>query len=352
MHPYVPSVEDAVFRAIRRSGSTALVVPSQTQHPKEFIAVDGEKTTRICVYCWPLSQPPPGTDYRMVIPAGDIKRFDISHVGPTLLIGYEPELDVFVGFDIKQFEKNQVWSGDVQVPWRLLDQAVEHGIAFGVKVGDEFPHPMEYGHKKGKREGEILVAFTPEHFLHFATAGSTWFPCTDVQTVETMYLATTAKTMTEVEIHSLPEKRAKMVRTIYVWVRDSTFSRRVLKAYRYQCAITGLQLELPVAAHILPVASGVKNDKISNGISLSPTFHAAMDDGLIYLAYDIDDRLHLKRNGIRSGYLRHRKWDGRADMVLAYAESEISPKNMPDDRNEWPDKKMVDEGNRWRGILK
>jgi len=37
--------------------------------------------------------------------------------------------------------------------------------------------------------------------------------------------------------------------------------------------------------HILPVASGVKNDKVSNGIALSPTFHAAIDDGVAYLEY-------------------------------------------------------------------
>jgi hypothetical protein len=72
----------------------------------------------------------------------------------------------------------------------LVDEAQVNGIAFGVKTGDgNLCHPMEFRksqrkkarkifvgkkrrHKKNiekERRGDtqILVAFTPEHFLHF-----------------------------------------------------------------------------------------------------------------------------------------------------------------------------------------
>ncbi len=196
------------------------------------------------------------------------------------------------------------------------------------------------------------MACAPEHLLHLAAAGRTWFRCADAPTVGAMHLAASQTSLPEGAIGTLPERRARAVRTIYAWVRDTSFARRVLRAYNHRCAVTGLQLDLPVAAHVLPVASGEKNDEVSNGIALSPTFHSALDDALVYPAYDVHGRLHLKRNGMRSGYLRHRGWDGEAALVLAYADRVIPEGNLPADRADWPDPEMVRRGNVWRGIRK
>jgi hypothetical protein len=369
-----PSVKEDIFRAIRRSGAIALVVPSENFHSDDFIAVENGKTIHIRVFQTYLVDDSHGTDYFFIPPKGSFSHSDLNDNGPTVLIGYECMKDVFIGINLERLIKNGGNAEKIRIPGWLVDEAQVNGIAFGVKTGDgNLCHPMEFRKKSEKESSEdirwektkaktskrnaggdtqILVAFTPEHFLHFTGSTSSWFSYTDVNTVEAMYLSTTAAALTEEEIHSLSEKRAKMVRTIYVWVRDSSFSRRVLKAYEYKCAITGLQLELPVAAHIMPVASGVKNDSVSNGISLSPTFHAALDDGLIYFAYEKDGTLRLKKNGKRSGYLRYRKWVGEAEMVLSYTliDNGILKKYMPKDRDNWPDVNMIEEGNKWRGI--
>lgn len=140
-----------------------------------------------------------------------------------------------------------------------------------------------------------------------------------------------------------------MEQKIYRYVRSSSFSRRVLDAYRHRCAITGLQLELVVAPHILVVGSGVDNDNVSNGFAMSPTFHAAFDDGLIYLAYREDERSFLKLNDRPYNNLDGKR-DARKELVLAYTEKEIPEGNLPANRDDWPDKEMVKQGNNDRNI--
>lgn len=77
---------------------------------------------------------------------------------------------------------------------------------------------------------------------------------------------------------------------------DSKFRFRVLKAYGFRCAATGWHLRSPrkkqnqnveyaqstllEAAHIMPVSDS-RNNRISNGMALTPTLHVAMDSRLI-----------------------------------------------------------------------
>jgi putative restriction endonuclease len=53
-----------------------------------------------------------------------------------------------------------------------------------------------------------------------------------------------------------------------------------------------MQLRLVDAAHILPVGAPGSTDHVRNGIALSPTYHKAFDNGLIYLDTDYQMRLN------------------------------------------------------------
>lgn len=76
--------------------------------------------------------------------------------------------------------------------------------------------------------------------------------------------------------------------------REAGFRDRVLAAYDYRCAVSGLGLGrvsrtksqgLLDAAHIRPVArSG--SDAVSNGLPLTPTLHRLFDAGLFTVHYD------------------------------------------------------------------
>ena len=69
-------------------------------------------------------------------------------------------------------------------------------------------------------------------------------------------------------------------------VRNSAFRRLVLEAYDYRCAATGWRIVLPGrqaivdAAHLIPWNES-HDDRPSNGIALTPTFHRALDWHLI-----------------------------------------------------------------------
>jgi putative restriction endonuclease len=69
-------------------------------------------------------------------------------------------------------------------------------------------------------------------------------------------------------------------------VRSSAFRRLVIEAYDFRCAATGWRILLPdysslvEAAHIIPFAE-TADDRPQNGLALTPTFHRALDKGMI-----------------------------------------------------------------------
>lgn len=69
-------------------------------------------------------------------------------------------------------------------------------------------------------------------------------------------------------------------------VRDTAFRRVVLEAYDYRCAASGMRLVIPGvavlmdAAHLIPFSES-RNDSPTNGMSLTPTYHRALDRRLI-----------------------------------------------------------------------
>ena len=81
-------------------------------------------------------------------------------------------------------------------------------------------------------------------------------------------------------------------------VRSSAFRRLVIEAYDFRCAATGWRLILPDysylvdAAHIVPF-SETADDRPQNGMALTPTFHRALDKGMIAPGPDL--RWHVSK---------------------------------------------------------
>ena len=84
-------------------------------------------------------------------------------------------------------------------------------------------------------------------------------------------------------------------------LRSHFFRKAVLEVYDKQCAVSGLKIDpikqtlLIGACHIVPFAK-TAYDTIRNGISLSPTFHRAFDNGLIAIDDDYRLLVHPKLN--------------------------------------------------------
>lgn len=81
-------------------------------------------------------------------------------------------------------------------------------------------------------------------------------------------------------------------------VRSSAFRRLVVEAYDFRCAATGWRILMPdysalvEAAHIIPF-SETADDRPQNGIALTPTFHRALDKGMIAPGPDL--KWHVSR---------------------------------------------------------
>ena len=102
------------------------------------------------------------------------------------------------------------------------------------------------------------------------------------------------------EVEDLPVERQRVVAEVSRLSRDARFKQRVLFAYGNRCAVTRMQLRLVDAAHILPVGAPGSSDSVTNGLSLSPTYHRAYDAGLIYL----DEKCRMQLNPARLQVLR------------------------------------------------
>src|SRR5207244_3409895 len=94
------------------------------------------------------------------------------------------------------------------------------------------------------------------------------------------------------ELAHLPQERRRIVSTVRRLSRAASFCQTVLTAYVNRCAVTRMQLRLVDAAHILPVGAQESTDDVRNGLALSPTYHRAFDNALIFL----DENLVMRIN--------------------------------------------------------
>lgn len=99
----------------------------------------------------------------------------------------------------------------------------------------------------------------------------------------------------QADVEALPAERQRVLAEVSRLSRDARFKQRVLFAYGNRCAVTRVQLRLVDAAHILPVGAPGSSDAVTNGLSLSPTYHRAYDAGLIYL----DENCKMQLNEAR-----------------------------------------------------
>ena len=69
-------------------------------------------------------------------------------------------------------------------------------------------------------------------------------------------------------------------------IRDERFRKEVVLAYGERCALCGLDLDLVVAAHILPVAAPGSMDIVPNGIALCENHHRLFDSHRVSISPD------------------------------------------------------------------
>ncbi len=96
------------------------------------------------------------------------------------------------------------------------------------------------------------------------------------------------------------------------------------------------------AAHILPVGAPDSSDHVTNGLALSPTYHRAYDNGLIYL----DDTYRMRINPTRVTELSGLRLDGGIEKF----KEPLGKILLPPDRAQWPKPDFIRRANTFRLI--
>ena len=324
-----PELVAAVLSAVQESGYSAVPISGVRTHPKRFAvtAPDGAEAI-LSVYIWTLTfggRPQLRNEYRIQM-TSVTSPLEIAEDGPTVLLGYEPNLRLFGGFDLRRHRTFTTGSPSVQIDIQNLRQAEQEGLTFHRKSNDE-----------------IAVGIRPDQLMNYASnAESLHRYGREGNVLRLLTRATALQAIPAADLEALSTERQRVVREVSLLSRIASFRRQVLFAYGSQCAVTRMQLRLVDAAHILPVGAPGSADNVMNGIALSPTYHRAYDLGLIYLNDEYRMQLNLRqvttlnRLGLAGGLEAFREPLGRIFL--------------PPDRRQWPSVDYIRRANRFRNV--
>lgn len=320
----------SITDALTESNASGVLISNLRQNPRRFVVQAGQNMFEMWVYIWTLTHgggaARPKDEYRIQL-TGITPPMTLNPTGPTIMIGYEPNLQCFAGFDLNKHRTFSTRSPSIQISITTLYQALQDGFSFVTKGNDE-----------------IAVGFRPDQFFAYVLNSRLLHDQgADAATVKLLSRVVALEEITPNEMEQLPAERQRVVQTMSRLSRDTSFRRKVLAAYEQRCAVTRIQLRLIDAAHILPVGVEGSNDDVANGLCLSPTYHRAYDRGLIYL----DDDLVMKINPIKERELMQVGLAGGLQDFRAYLGDKI---HLPQDRNQWPSVEFIRAANRFREI--
>ncbi len=320
---------NAIVDALSDSSVQATLLSPLRSHPRRFRVITEAGAFDLWIYIWTITH---GGATRSV----EEYRIQMTTVtpplatnpnGPTLLLGWFPELRVFAGFDVRRHINFSPGSNSVQISLTALQQALNFGFGFYTN-----------------QHGEITVAFRPSELLHYTlNKDILHHGGRDVQTMNILNRIATITPVAPEEIEALSQPRQRVVATVNKLVRATNFRDQVMHAYGNHCAITRTQLKLVDAAHILPVGADKSIDSVRNGIALSPTYHRAFDQGLIYLTAD----LRMVLNQKRIEHLNSLQLLGGIDTFTSHLNRVI---HLPTDPNQRPHQRFVELANKFRNI--
>ncbi len=191
---------------------------------------------------------------------------------------------------------------------------------------------------------EIAIGVRPDQFLNYClNAESLHLHEASSDFTNLLTKAVQSQAISEQDISALAVDRKLIVEKVRRYSRNANFRQIVLNAYDNRCAVTRFQLRLVDAAHILPVHSEDSSDLVTNGIALSPTFHRAYDNCLIYL----DENFVMRLNQKKVEELTQHQLDAGIIEFKSFLDKEIY---LPMDPNQRPREEYIKMANKHRRI--
>lgn len=345
-----------LIESFEKGGSVAVHRPSITggpsSNPRVILAYrPDEPKTEYRIAVWPM-QPGSGPLRE------SIRRFQIEppfdprikeYSTQTLLLGYEPEMQMFVGFDPRRhlrygsdeltymYEANASLKQDfVEVKKTVLEEASK--IGFWVEKA---------------KNGELVVAIWPEMLpLYGKYARDIFKYASDEKTLRVLQDALRARGLPVPAAGQLKPGEGEFVLRLNKEYVSADFQVRVKRAYNFTCALSGMQLWLLDAAHILPAKHRESTNEVSNGIVLQPTLHRAMDTRVIYPKYLGPGRYEFRLNRDKACELVQPKKGGIDGLKLIekFLDKRIPATRLPTEPDDQPSSVMIKEANRDREI--
>lgn len=319
----------AIIEGIAETGGSAVLVSNPRKHPRQFLVSTAEgHSLSIWVYVWTLThggRPSLPQEFRIQMTTVT-SPLVLNPDGFTVLMGYDPDREMFAGFDLQRHYKFSEGSPSVQIDVQVIDRALQNGFAFDRKSNDE-----------------IAVGVRPDQFLAYViNAVDLHRYGSDTRMLDLIDLASSLESLPPDEMEPLDPERKRVVQTVSKLSRSANFRQQVISAYGNRCAVTKMQLKLVEAAHILPVGAPGSTDDVRNGIALSPTYHRAYDSGLIFL----DETLVMRVNPAREQLL------GTLNLLggLARFKQYLGKIYLPPDKKQWPSETIIRRANKFRGI--
>jgi len=320
-----PELLQRIIAAIKASGSAAIVLDSE--HPFKLSLFREDQRITILCYIWNLTHGGrPRSENELRIQVTGVQTFRVEAGAKTLLLGWGEDENMFAGFDVtKHLISMTGRSPSLQVRRETLTEGQTKGF---------FPQIRD--------NEEIVIAFRPDFFVTYVQELEDLHK-TAQQASELRALVRIANSGIEREITDIAAgPRKTVLEQINRKVRDARFRKNVLTAYAFRCAVSGIQLNLVDAAHIVPVEHERGTDELKNGICLSALHHRAFDLGLIGIKTDYSVVL----NDRRIKELRSIGWDGGAAEFKAGLRDQIL---LPNRRAHYPDPEYLLFGQELRG---
>lgn len=320
---------EAITTAVGDSGYAGQLSSGLRAQPKTFVITDPQAGTRtLAIYAWTLTfggRPQLANEYRIQM-TGVRSPLQTAAANRTVLLGYEPNLKLFAGFDLQRHRTFTTGSPSVQIDIGALRRAETEGLSFHRKSNDE-----------------IAVGIRSDMFMAYAMNAEVLHRFgRDANVLRLLSEAVTGEPSDQ-QVQSLSIERQRIVSEVSRLSRAAGFRRRVVFAYGNRCAVTRIQMRLVEAAHILPVGAPGSIDHIRNGIALSPTYHRAFDAGLIYLNEEHkmqlnDGQAHVLERMDLAG--------GLADFKATLGQTIF----LPPDANQRPSIDFIRRANRFRQV--
>lgn len=320
---------DLIVQSINDCGWNVLYISDISYHPFILKIYNEFENYLIRIYVWHLTHgggaARPKDEYRIQITG--VERFE-NHPGErTLILGWWDNVGVFAGFDYNKHNGKLGYSPSVQIREEYLRKALLNGFA-----------PCDRGNN------EIAIAFRPDFFVTYVqdlnilhSFGSSQ---SDLKILTK--LADKPLEINDALIQNVSKQRQTSIFQLTKRLRDSSFKARVLNAYGNRCAVSGTQLKLVDAAHIIPVSSEKSTDETSNGIALSALHHRAYDKGLI----TFNEKYQIVVDTAKLKKLSAIGFDGGMENFLRELRPII---NVPPALNDRPNINCIIEANRLRG---